>query len=158
MIDMTVKEIMTTDVKTVPEHWNLSQLAEFFVAENVSGAPVKSDTGEVVGVVSMTDIVRHENLPVTETPSHDVHEYYMAALGRQYAVEEIRGFHIDSDTEVTVRDLMTPMVFQVEQDASVQQVADMMIRGNIHRVLVTSGKQIVGIVAALDMLKVIRDL
>jgi len=33
-----------------------------------------------------------------------------------------------------------------------------MVRGRIHRVLVTSRKKVVGIVSALDILQVVRDL
>ena len=53
---------------------------------------------------------------------------------------------------------MTPMLFDVPETATVQEVADMMVRGGIHRVLVTVEKKLVGIVSALDVLKVVRDL
>ena len=70
----------------------------------------------------------------------------------------MQGFHIESDSQVSTRDLMTPMVFQVAEDAGVQEVAAMMVNGGIHRVLVSRRGQVVGIVTALDMLKVVRDL
>lgn len=158
MITMTAKDIMTTEVFTVSEDWTLGQLADFFVDHNITGAPVTSVAGELIGVVSMTDIVRHNSLPVKNSTPHDTHEYYLSSMGRHYAAEEVEGFRIESDEQTTVRDLMTPMVFEVNEDASVQQVAEMMITGSIHRLLVTRGKQVVGIVAAMDMLKVVRDL
>ena len=158
MIKLTVADVMTTPVMTVAEDWTLPALATFFIENNVSGAPVTSVTGELVGVVSMTDIVRHDSTPAQDGGARDTHEYYLASSGRRYTDEEMQGFHIENGSGVTARDLMTPMLFQVAGDATVQEVADMMVRGGIHRVLVTRHKKLMGIVTALDMLKVVRDL
>ena len=158
MSTITVAEVMTTPVMTVAEDWTLSALATFFIENNVSGAPVTSLSGEVVGVVSMTDIVRHSTEAAVPGAVQDTHEYYLATSGRQYSYEELQGFHIESGSDVTARDLMTPMLFQVAEDATVQDVADMMVRGGIHRVLVTRDRKVVGIATALDMLKVVRDM
>ena len=46
----------------------------------------------------------------------------------------------------------------MKEDTPLQKVADTMIRGRIHRLLVTRGDKVTGIIAALDLLKVIRDL
>ena len=158
-MDTTVSEIMTTDVLTAREDWTLDQLAVFLVDHNVSGVPVAAASGELVGVVSMTDIVRHNSLPVKDSDPPDTHEYYLSSIRRQYASEEIAGFRLDAPGDAMVRDLMTPMVFQVRGDTPVQEVADIMIKGNIHRLLVTEeGMQLLGIVTTMDMLKVVRDL
>lgn len=153
-----VKDVMSSPVLAVREDWSLEELTEYLIANNVSGAAVESGTGEVVGVVSMTDIVRHVNFPVKEQDAHDVHEYFFSSIGRQYALEELQAFRLESDTQVTVKDLMTDIVFAVDEAATVQDAADLMIRGNIHRLLVTRAKQVVGIVAALDLVKLIRDM
>jgi len=57
-----------------------------------------------------------------------------------------------------VLDIMTPIVFSVTENTSVQDVAETMLKGGIHRVFVTRDSKLVGIVTALDMLQVIRDL
>jgi CBS domain-containing protein len=72
--------------------------------------------------------------------------------------EEIRVFHTQYESPVLVRDIMTPMIFRVSEDTSIQEVAETMLKGGIHRVFVTRGKKLIGIVTALDMLKVIRDI
>ena len=158
MTATTVKEVMTSPVLTVREDWSLDELTDYLIANNVSGAPVESVSGEVVGVVSMTDIVRYANVPIREGTVRGVHDYFLNSLMGEYAIEELRSFRVDTSHQVTVKDLMTQMVFAVDEDATVQQAAEMMIKGNIHRLLVTSGKQVVGIAAALDLLKVVRDM
>ena len=67
-------------------------------------------------------------------------------------------FHTRNDSPVQVRDIMTPMIFKVEENTGVQEVAETMLRGRIHRVFVTQGNTLTGIVTALDMLRVIRAL
>lgn len=149
------KDIMTCPVLLAQADWSLDQLAEFFVDNYISGAPVVGADGELVGVVSLTDLARHHNLHDSVPPG--VHEYYSQVLESRYAREEIAALRIYGEPLATVRDIMTPMIFAVSEDARLQEVADTMVRGHIHRVFVTRDKQVVGVIAALDLLKIIRD-
>ncbi len=155
---LTVKDIMNPDVLAAQADWSLEQLAEFLVEHDISGAPVISSEGELIGVVSETDIVRHTSAPESDAPSVGTHEYYLQTLQRQMAPEEMAAFRIETESLVTVRDIMTPMIFEVSEDTTVQQAADTMLKGHIHRVFVTRDKKVRGIVTALDMLKVICDM
>ena len=93
-----------------------------------------------------------------ENDTGNTHDVYLYALERRMGHEELRSFHTEYESPVLVRDIMTPMIFEVGEDTTVQEVADTMLRGGIHRVFVTRGKKLTGIVTALDMLKVIRDI
>jgi CBS domain-containing protein len=158
MKGLTAKDVMTCDVLTARADWPINRLAEFLIEHDFSGAPVISEFGKLIGVVSLTDIVRHESLPQKEPHPHQPHDYYLPLLDDQYAQEEVAAFRIDDASEVTVRDIMTPMIFQVEEDTPVQQIAEKMIRGRIHRVFVTRGERVVGIITALGLLDVIVKL
>ena len=57
-LETTAKEVMTPDVLLAGADWTLEELAEFLVDHSISGAPVVSTEGDLLGVVSMTDIVR----------------------------------------------------------------------------------------------------
>lgn len=158
MKNLTAGEIMTREVLTVGEDWLIDQLADFLVNRGISGAPVVSEDGRLIGVVSLTDIARFSSLPVRDMRRTDRHELYEAGFGAELAGEELGGYHIETDSLVCVRDIMTPVVFSVPEDAGVQQVADTMIRGRIHRVFVTRGGTVVGVISTLDLLETIRDL
>jgi CBS domain-containing protein len=67
-------------------------------------------------------------------------------------------FHAQEDSTVRVSDIMTPMIFRVDRDTSLQEIAETMLKGRIHRVFVTEDDRLTGIVTALDMLQVIRDI
>lgn len=154
----TVSHVMQREVLAVEADWTLERLAGFLVDNSISGAPVTDEAGELVGVVSLTDIVRQSSLPDSGADNDATHDVYLYDLERHLSKDELRIFHSSYESPVLVRDIMTPMVFKVTEDASVQEVADTMLRGRIHRVFVTRGKKLTGIVTALDMLQVIRDM
>jgi len=153
---LTAKHVMNSNVLAAESDWSVNRLAEFFMENCISGAPVQSSAGIPIGVVSLTDIVHHETQP--ENDRLWPHDYYMHVLERRYAKEEIASFQIQAEPSVTVRDIMTPIIFQVSENTAVQQVADVMIKNLIHRVFVTREDKVVGIISTPDMLKVIRDM
>ena len=158
MIDISAKDIMNKDVLSVGMDWTIDQLADYLIANSISGVPVTSEDGKLLGVVSLTDIVRYKSIPVTNSSSTDPHEYYIYCPERKYTPAEVESFHVEAESLVTVREIMTPMTFNVQEETNLKQVADAMIRGRIHRVFVTRGETLVGIITTMDMLKALRDL
>jgi CBS domain-containing protein len=55
----------------------------------------------------------------------------------------------------TVEEVMTPVVHSVTPETSVDAVARLMTRRHIHRVIVREGRKAVGIISALDILRVV---
>ena len=143
---------MTKPVLTVDADWSLDELKGFLLEHGISGAPV-TEKGKLVGVVSSTDLLRTEGSE--PAGSHD--GYFSTSLDRPLAPGELRTMHIDCGAGQSVRDVMTPVVFEVSDDVRVDEVADTMARGRIHRVVVTSRGRVVGIVSALDLVAVLRD-
>ena len=155
---LTAKDIMTRDVLLARADWSVHRLAEFLVENSISGAPVISEDGKLIGVVSSTDIMIHDTLPLKEMPSGEPHNYYLQASERRYTSEEFTSSQIAGEPIVTVRDIMTPVIYKVSEDTLVPEVADTMIKNRIHRVFVTRAEQVVGIIATPEMLQVVRDL
>jgi CBS domain-containing protein len=152
----SAKDLMTTDVKTVGADWPIDRVAQFLIDHDISGAPVVDD-GKLVGVISLTDLARHNSSAggsVSERPT----AYYRHELEGQYSEEDLDNLHITEGDETTAEDVMTPQVYDVNEHTSVQQVAQVMHRGGIHRVFVTQNGEIRGIITALDMLKVVASL
>ncbi|MEN8763872.1 MAG: CBS domain-containing protein [Thiogranum sp.] len=155
--DTTVSSIMQCDVLSVEDSWPLHRLARFLTDNQISGAPVTSDDGELIGVVSLTDIVRYDSMPENRAEVHDTHEYYLHTLEMQVTQEEATSFHVEQESSATVRDLMTPMIFEVDENASIEEAADTMVKGHIHRLFVTNNKKISGVITALDMVEYLRN-
>ncbi len=157
MKTLTAAEIMTRGVLTVGPDWPLDRLVEFLTDHSISGAPVLGDDGTPLGVVSVTDVARSRNIIDTAGAAH-APAYYTRGIEHSVANEELKNFHGEDESGATVRDIMTPVVFSVEETATVQDVADAMIRGRIHRVFITERSKLVGVISSLDLLPLIRDM
>ena len=156
MRGLTAKQLMTSKVVAAQADWSIERLSEFLIVNSISGSPVQSKKGHLIGVVSLTDIVHYETQH--EKDPQWPHDYYLHALERQCSREEAASFRIEVEPLKTVRAIMTPMIFQVTEHTPVQEVADMMIKNRIHRVFVTRNEKVIGIISTPDMPKVIRDM
>ena len=134
---MPVRDVMNTGVLTFRDDGTVAELAAYLMDKEISGVPVVDAKGRLVGVVSVTDIVEQR------TREHETTD-----------VEELRRASQHANN-VLVRDIMTPTVFTVPDDTAVAEVARTMIAGRIHRLFVTRGGNVVGIVTTLDLLKLV---
>ena len=155
---LTVNDIMQRKVLAADADWPLDKLALFLTDNSISGAPVTDQKGELIGVVSLSDLVRHNSMTDKDTDTNNTHDVYLYELERRMSRDELRELHVQYETPALVRDIMTPMIFSVSENTSVQEVADTMLKGRIHRVFVTRDSKLIGIVTALDMLQIIRDI
>lgn len=151
---------MTDRVLAARADWSLQELATFFTEHTISGAPVISEYGSVIGVVSLTDIARHdsESSPAAES-EQEPPAYYLGEATTLRDEENLEALH--GHPKTTVQDIMMPTIFTVEEEASVHEIADRMVRGHLHRLLVVrSGtkRDIVGIISSIDVLEWLRDL
>ena len=147
-----VKDLMNPDIMTVADDMTTNELARYLIEREISGAPVVDSEGHLIGVVSMTDIGRNMAEPSDDESSRGSSFYGDIAadptledLGQRYVEERV----------VTVRDVMTPVIHHVSVTASVADAARMMVDQHIHRLIVTQGKEPVGIITSLDLLKVV---
>lgn len=149
-------DLMNDDVLTVREEMAVHDLAEFLIENEISGAPVLAHGGKLVGVVSVVDIVASASEEASiENDVRSAH-FYLRDLQEAYSEEEIRDLHIENG-DLTVGDIMTPSVYTVEEDASVSEVASMMLNAHLHRVLVTRDEELVGIISSSDLLGLLVD-
>ncbi len=81
---LTAKDVMNEDVLSVGMDWSVEYLTDFLVENGISGAPVTSENGKLVGVVSLTDIVRHNSLPGKDSRLNSPYDYYRHGLEHQY--------------------------------------------------------------------------
>ena len=148
----TVKDLMSTDIMTVPDDMTIDDVARYLIEHEISGTPVVDEQGHLVGVVSMTDIGRNVAEPPEVGSSgragfdrDDEAEFTLEDLGQKYVEERA----------ATARDVMTPAVHQIPVTASVAEVARRMVEQHVHRLVVTQGKEPIGIVTSMDLLKMI---
>jgi predicted transcriptional regulator len=147
-----VKDVMNPDIMTVADDMTTDELARYLTEHEISGAPVVDGQGHLIGVVSMTDIGRQLAEP-SEYPASGHSEFYRDTA--DYLTIEDLAQRVAEERAVAVRDVMTPVVHQVPASASVAEAARIMVEHHIHRLVVTQGREPVGIITSMDLLRVV---
>ncbi|MFG0317515.1 MAG: CBS domain-containing protein [Planctomycetota bacterium JB042] len=135
---------MNEKVVTVRAGTTLREAARLLEEERVHGVPVLDAAKNVVGVLSGTDLagaLTAEVDPRAPRPEGSVDwlEAEAAPL-------------VDADPDETVENVMTTRIVHAAPDATVGAIARLMGREKVHRVLITEGKTLRGIVSATDLL------
>jgi CBS domain-containing protein len=129
---------------TLRETADIWEIARAFAARGVSGAPVVDEAGKLLGVVSQRDVIRY----LDEAPR---------------ARPRTGGFYAEAEPDPeprparipTARDLMSAPAISADEDTPVIRLCTMMLCRGIHRIIITRGSEVRGIVTTMDLLKVI---
>ena len=151
-------DLMTTQVVSLEPDMTLHEMDTILVERGVSGAPVV-ESSRLVGVASQTDVIRtlFEGQQEPATPA----SYYASTCtiplsALEYMARNSRSVG-DVLVEYRVRDVMTvdPLIARPEEP--IADVAERMIRDQIHRLPVVDGEthELVGIVTTLDLARAI---
>lgn len=147
---ITASDLMNPRVLTIRHDMKVPELANFLVANDISGAPVEDGSGKLVGVVSLNDLA--------EVLADDGEEdgdrgavFFASEWDEGLSADEIEDLPADA-TELTVADIMTPEVYTVNEETPVSEIAEAMIANHVHRLLVTREDRVVGIISTSDLL------
>ncbi len=148
---ITARKLMRTEVVTVSETATLGEIVQTLLDNRITGMPVTDEAGQLVGVVSIRDVLDH----LAENPSALAlrHGFYSGGPEDDDEDWELDGLEVPEDDGTTAGDVMTPAIYAVEVDADLRGIAAKMVEHGIHRVLVTEGDEYVGLVAAMDVLE-----
>lgn len=146
----TAKDVMSRDVVCVPQDMDLRDLAKLFLEKGFTGAPVVDRDGELVGVVSQTDLLYYQLTRDDELVLPT--DFYDSARIEGHRVPQ-KGFQIEDVNSGRVEDVMTPVVHAVAETTDVRTIARSMTTKHIHRLIVRRGNKAVGIISALDLLR-----
>ena len=144
-----VRDVMSRQLLTVTTEMDIHSLARKLTGAHISGAPVVDGQGKLVGVVSLYDLACHEGqVGDTETAAYWHGE---PRLPGGYSLLDL------SESETTVEQIMTPAVYSLDEAASLSDLCDFFLKGEIHRVLVTHQGKLTGIVTPTDMIRCLRS-
>ena len=159
MKKIVARDIMTEKVITIPMDMPIREAAEFLIEKMISGAPVVDEAGKLCGVISLTDLARAtaEGMHVKKEEEKSA-PFYERAWDAPLNEEDWRNLHMESFEGLTVGDVMTPVIFSVTDDAPLEEIVDIMVKGKIHRVFVTKEDKVCGIITTMDVLKIVPEL
>lgn len=141
LFEPRVGDIMTREVQAVSDTTSLAELAEVLSARKISGVPVVGANRHLLGVVSSADLLSRQDPGFYEAP---------------VLVDEVLDGFVPEPSR-QVRDVMSHTLHTVEEDTFVSDAVELMLRHQIHRVLVTRGRELVGIVTTTDLMRVLAS-
>lgn len=140
---MLVKDIMTTNLRTVTSDKKLGEVVSLMCIYRYSGIPVVDD-GKLVGTVSESDVLG-KMFPKLED-----------LMGNMATVNYDEQMSSYADVvHVRVKDVMTPAVVTIKPDMHILQAASMMCGRKFRRIPVAIGDELVGMVSMGDVHKAI---
>lgn len=138
----TVESVMSRKVLTIARDRPIAEAAELLDRRHIGGLVVIDDDGKPIGVVSLTDLVD----PARVTEGHPMSYEHDAADPPAAAA-------IAGRATVRVADVMSPFIVAIEAGASIAAAARLMLTDDIHRLVVTRGGRMIGIVTTTDLLR-----
>jgi len=124
---MRVAELMRTDVTTIAPDASIAELVQSLADSRVSGLPVVSSAGRVVGVVSATDVLQ-------------------AAAEKDEADARAALFET-----MTVSDIMSTRPQMIQPDADARAAAQQMLYTEVRRLFVEDQGRLVGVISQTDI-------
>lgn len=154
MYDYRAKDIMTKEIKCVDPDIRINELDKIFVKDRINGAPVVDENGNLIGVVSKSDIVNYDLKKGIHASSMSDY-YHDTGVEPQQITDDFIDTEALSLLDATVKDLMKTDVITGNPNDSIHDLANMMYDKKIHRLVIVEGSKVVGIVSTLDILKVV---
>ncbi|HNX90510.1 MAG TPA: CBS domain-containing protein [Candidatus Omnitrophota bacterium] len=128
---ISAKDIMARFAITVNEDSYLLSVAHLMMRFRISGLPVLSRSGEIVGIITATDLFR--------------------SIGEYISKGNASDFFVKTSKE-KVKDVMTREVHHVTPDTSFMELIKIMHNKNIHTLPVIDKGEIVGIIGRRDVI------
>lgn len=146
---LTAKDIMTKNVITVAPELPVDKLAGIFWQNKVSGAPVVDEDGNLVGVVTESDLIdqtKKFHIPTVVTILDAV-----IFLEKPSKMDK----EIKKMTGTTVRDICTVEPVTVEEGTPIDEIATIMADKHFHTLPVLKDGRVVGVVGKTDIIRTI---
>ena len=142
---IAARDIMTRDVVCLNEDLDIHECEKILLEKAISGAPVVDLQGHLRGVISKTDLVHYHFDRGDEEQDE----------GETYRIQDVAGSHVVDFNMPSAKDVMTPVPCIAEESSSIAELAALMVRREVHRVVICRGRKVVGIVSSMDVLRTI---
>jgi len=149
--ELTVRDIMVTDVVTVGLNATVRELAEILATHRIGGVPVVDAERRVIGMVSESDLIMQDA---------ELHfPYYIQFLDSVIYLQSMAKFEerFRKAFGSRVQEVMSDEVVSVGPDQSIHDAATLMADHKVNRLPVVEGDVLVGIVTRGDIVRAIAE-
>lgn len=144
---LKARDIMTKNVITVTPDTEITQAAKLLLENHFNGLPVVDESGKLIGILCQDDlIVQQKRLPL---PSLFTFFDGLIPLTSYRSLEK----EVEKIVATTVSQAMTTDPITIDPDASLEDIATLMVNNNIHTLPVLDRDRLVGVIGKEDVLR-----
>lgn len=144
---LKAKDLMTREVLTVHVDTEIVNAAKLMLDKHLSGLPVVDDEGRLKGIICQSDLMAQQRkIPL---PSFFILLDSPIPLTSQKNIEA----ELKKMAAIKVSEAMTPDPVTVDPETSVEDIATLMVKHNIHTLPVLERGWLVGIIGKEDILR-----
>jgi CBS domain-containing protein len=144
---LKASDIMTTDVVTVQEDTTIEQLAKVFVDRNITGVPVLSADGKLIGMVTEHDLIS-QNKKLHIPTVMRLFDAFIPLGGSASIEKEIQRMSASTVGEICTRELIT-----ISGETSLDEIATIMSEKGVHHLPIVQDGALVGVVDRHDVIE-----
>lgn len=141
---MRARDLMTTNIVTLPPDAPLEAVVQALADRGISGAPVVGADGTLLGMVTEGDLI--QRLIAKDMPEQS----WFSGLFRSAANQAARFARVHGRK---ARDVMTAQLATVTEDTSIEHVARIIEEKGVRRVPVVRDGKLVGVVSRADLIR-----
>lgn len=144
----TARDIMTADPVTASPGMSVTDAAHLMVEKRVGALPVMDADGHLAGLVSEGDLIMQDAKVHFPTYLHLLGGYIFYPGSTERFESDLK-----KAVGATVADVMTTDPVTVAPDASVEDVATLLVERDLSRLPVMDGDRLVGIISKSDIVR-----
>jgi len=141
-------DVMVRDVVTVKPDTPVADVVDLLIEHDISALPVVDDEGNVIGIISESDLMRREELGTEKHRPRWIEAMTPAStLAREFAKSHGR----------RVGEIMSREVVSATEDMSLAEIAALLEKHRIKRVPILRDRKLVGIVSRSNLIQALAS-
>lgn len=150
---LVASDVMQRDMITVAPSDTLRDALALMTENHVTGLPVMDEKSRCIGLITASDILGFEEEHAEDTSERGMMQHFNGEIGKWESVP-ISAFGLEEFGDVRVEEVMSRDLISVERDTPIREVAQRMIKSDVHRVLVMDDRfNLYGIISSFDFVR-----
>jgi len=144
---LKAKDIMTKKIITVNPETEVVQAAKLLLEHHINGLPVVDNEGHLKGILCQSDLISQQRkIPL---PSFFIMlDGYIPLASPGHIEKELQKM-----SAIKVSEAMTPDPVTVSPETTLEDIATLMVKRNIHSLPVVDQGKVLGIIGKEDILR-----
>lgn len=144
---MTAKDIMETNVISVQPDTEITQAGKLLLDNHINGVPVLNEKDEICGILCQSDLIfQQKEIPLP--PIISMLDSFIPLRSSDKLEHDLKKI-----SAVTVEQAMVKNPVCVGPDASMAEIASLMVERHFHTIPVVKNNKVIGIIGKEDILK-----